>query len=246
MYSRLLNSFLSIIFAISAITAYQYLTHTNTSSQVLPLNTATMSKSASAAFLSAVKARRSIYPLTKDLGSVTPARVQEIVNELTLHTPSSFNSQSNRVVVLFGDEHEKLWTITSEILKGIVPEDSWQPTADKMNMFKGAAGTVLFFDEQDTVQEFQNKYQPYADKFPTWATQSNAIQQHLTWTALELEGLGANLQHYTPLIDQRVASEWKLPASWKLNAQLVFGGVGAPAGEKSFKPIEERVKVFGA
>lgn len=205
-----------------------------------------MSKAATDAFLSAIKARRTIYPLTKNLGDVTPARIQHIVNETTLHTPSSFNGQSNRVLVLFGAEHEKLWTLTSDILKDIVPADSWKATADKMNMFKGAAGTVLFFDDQDTVQEFQNKFQPYADKFPGWASQSNGMQQHLTWTALELEGLGANLQHYSPLIDQRVASEWKLPASWKLNAQLVFGGVGAPAGEKSFKPLEERVKVFGA
>lgn len=205
-----------------------------------------MSKAAADAFLSAIKARRSVYPLTKELGSVTPARIQHIISETTLHTPSSFNSQSNRVLVLFGAEHEKLWTITSDILKDIVPADSWQPTADKMNLFKGAAGTVLFFDDQDTVQEFANKFQAYADKFPVWASQSNAMQQHLTWTALELEGLGANLQHYNPLIDQRVAAEWKIPASWKLNAQLVFGGVGAPAGEKAFKPVEERVKVSGA
>lgn len=205
-----------------------------------------MSKVTADSLLSIVKSRRSIYPLTKTLGDATPARIQHIVNELTLHTPSSFNSQSNRVLVLFGDEHEKLWDIATNALKAIVPEDSWKATGDKMNMFKGAAGTVLFFDDQDTVQEYQNKFQIYADKFPTWATQSNAMQQYLTWTALELEGLGANLQHYNPLIDQQVTAEWKLPASWKLSAQLVFGGIGAPAGEKSFKPVEERVKVFGA
>ena len=208
--------------------------------------TATMSKVSADTLLSAIKARRSIYPLTKDLGSLTPSRIQQLLSELTLHTPSSFNSQSNRIVVLFGAEHEKLWDITSETLQAIVPADSWQGTADKMNMFKGAAGTVLFFDDQDTIHEYQNKFQAYAEKFDGWATQSNAIQQYLSWTALELEGLGANLQHYNPLIDQRVASEWKLPASWKLNAQLIFGGVGAPAGEKSFKPVDERMKVFGA
>ncbi|KAH8174295.1 nitroreductase family protein [Sarocladium implicatum] len=205
-----------------------------------------MSKVAADTLLSAVKARRSHYVLTKDLGSVTPSRIQHLVSELTLHTPSSFNSQSNRIVVLFGADHEKLWDITSDTLKSIVPEESWEPTGNKMNMFKGAAGTVLFFDDQDTIHEYQNKFQTYAEKFDGWATQSNAIQQYLTWNALELEGLGANLQHYNPLIDQRVASQWKLPASWKLNAQLVFGGIGAPAQEKTFKPVEERLKVFGA
>lgn len=89
-------------------------------------------------------ARRSYYPLSKDL-TITPARVQEIVKELLNQVPSSFNSQSNRVVVLFGADHEKLWDITTEILKAIVPADQFESTANKMAMFKGAAGTVRFF-----------------------------------------------------------------------------------------------------
>ncbi|CAG9942174.1 unnamed protein product [Clonostachys rosea f. rosea IK726] len=59
-------------------------------------------------------------------------------------------------------------------------------------------------------------------------------------------GLGANLQHYNPIIDDKVAAQWSLPATWKLNAQLVFGGKAGEAGPKEFKPLEERVKVFGA
>lgn len=90
------------------------------------------------------KQRRSFYPLSKDLGAATPARVQEIVKELLDQVPSSFNSQSNRAVVLFGAEHEKLWDITTEILKAIVPEAQWEGTAGKMGMFKAAAGTVRF------------------------------------------------------------------------------------------------------
>lgn len=66
------------------------------------------------------------------------------------------------------------------------------------------------------------------------------------WTALEAEGLGANLQHYSPLIDAKVAETWKIPPTWKLNAQLVFGGRGAEPGPKEFKPIADIYKVFGA
>lgn len=90
-----------------------------------------------------IKNRRSHYPLSKDL-PISKERVQEIVNEAMLHVPSSFNSQSNRAVVLFGDAHEKLWDLTTGVLKGIVPEDSWKATGDKMGMFKGAAGTVRY------------------------------------------------------------------------------------------------------
>ena len=72
------------------------------------------------------------------------------------------------------------------------------------------------------------------------------ILQFVVWTALENEGLGATLQHYNPLITQQVLSTWGLPESWTLIAQLPFGKPTAPAGEKTFAPIEgERLKVFG-
>ncbi|KAH6648923.1 Nitroreductase-like protein [Truncatella angustata] len=192
-----------------------------------------------------IKNRRSHYPLSKDL-TISKERIVDIVKQATLHVPSSFNAQSTRVVVLFGDDHERLWDITAEVLKGIVPEANWKPTGDKLNMFKASAGSILFFEESETVKKQQSDYPAYADKFPGWAAQSDGMLQHTLWVALEAEGLGANLQHYSPVIDQKVAAQWDVPSSWKLNAQLVFGGKTAPAGEKSFIPVEERVKVFGA
>ncbi|KAK6219216.1 hypothetical protein LQW54_002465 [Pestalotiopsis sp. IQ-011] len=193
-----------------------------------------------------IKNRRSNYVLSKNL-TVSKERVAEIVKEATLHVPSSFNAQPVRVVVLFGAEHEKLWDIAGEVLKAIVPEEDWKPTGDKIAMFKGAAGTILFFEDSETVKKQQSAFPIYADKFPLWATQADAMLQHALWVALEAEGLGANLQHYNPLIDQKVAAQWDVPADWKLNAQLVFGGKeGDKPGEKSFIPVDERVKVFGA
>lgn len=87
------------------------------------------------------KQRRTYYPLSKEL-AIAPARIEAIVKDLLQEVPSSFNSQSNRVVVLFGADHEKLWDITAEILKPIVPAEQWESTSGKMNMFKGAAGSV--------------------------------------------------------------------------------------------------------
>lgn len=195
--------------------------------------------------LQLAKNRRTHYALNKSL-TISKERIQEIVRETTLHTPSSFNSQSNRVVVLFGDEHDKFWDITIETLKAIVPEASWAATAGRLGGFKGAAGTVLFFTDNTVVENFATKFAIYADRFPIWAHQTNAIQQHLLWTALSAEGLGANLQHYNPLVDEKVAETWKLPSTWQLNAQLVFGGKDADAGDKAFDSLDERVKVFGA
>ena len=97
----------------------------------------------SAAYLDAIKVRRTVYALNKDL-PVEAQRVQDIAAEALQHVPSSFNSQSNRLVVLLGAEHDRLWDITTETLRAIVPADKWEPTGKKMAMFKAAAGTVRF------------------------------------------------------------------------------------------------------
>jgi predicted oxidoreductase (fatty acid repression mutant protein) len=68
----------------------------------------------------------------------------------------------------------------------------------------------------------------------------------LVWTALEKEGFGANLQHYNPLIDEKIASTWNVPQNWSLKAQLVFGKPAADTYPKTFKPLEERVFIHGA
>ncbi|KAJ3457511.1 hypothetical protein MRS44_014652 [Fusarium solani] len=177
--------------------------------------------------LQLAKNRRTYYALSKDL-PVTAQRIQEIVKETTLQTPSAFNSQTNRLVVLFGAEHDKLWDITSDSLKAIVPPEAWETTANRIAGFKGAAGTVLFFTDITVQESFQAKFAIYADRFPL----GSADQRHPA--------------HYNPLIDEKVTETWKLPATWQLNAQLVFGAKAGEAGEKEYAPVEERVKVFGA
>ncbi|KAG6011900.1 hypothetical protein E4U41_005419, partial [Claviceps citrina] len=91
--------------------------------------------------LQMAKSRRTIYALDKNLGPVTGSRIRELVNETTLHTPSSFNSQTTRVVVLLGAEHDKLWDLTASALRAVVPDDKWKPTEDRLAGFRRAAGT---------------------------------------------------------------------------------------------------------
>ena len=92
----------------------------------------------------------------------------------------------------------------------------------------------------------QDKFSHYANKFPVWAAQSDGMAQHITWTALEAEGLGANLQHYNPLIDASVQKTWDIPEDWELSAQLVFGTPAESPGEKQFIELSKRLKVYGA
>jgi uncharacterized protein len=105
---------------------------------------------------------------------------------------------------------------------------------------------VLFYTDKPTVKGMQDKFALYADRFPVWATESTAMHQLAVWTALELEGFGANLQHYNPLIDEKVAETWGISKDWQLASTLVFGTPVGEPGEKAFLPLEERVKVFGA
>lgn len=72
------------------------------------------------------------------------------------------------------------------------------------------------------------------------------MHQFAVWTALKEEGLGANLQHYNPLIDAKIAAEWNIPEDWDLGGQLVFGTPMGEPNQKTFKPMEERFKSFGA
>ena len=189
--------------------------------------------------------RRSIYALSNQL-PVSNDEIVKLVEHAVLHTPSAFNSQSTRIVVLFGEDHEKLWDITEETLKVIVGDDEkFQGTKDKIAGFRAGAGTVLFFEDKGVVRNMQEAASLYADKFPIWAHQTSAMHQYVIWTALASLDIGANLQHYNPVIDQRVADAWDIADDWELNAQMVFGAIEQPAGDKAFQPLDKRMKVFG-
>ncbi|MBY3620463.1 nitroreductase family protein [Acinetobacter sp. CUI P1] len=194
-------------------------------------------------FLDAVKERRSIYAISKE-STVTDAQIIEIVEQAVLHSPTSFNSQSSRAVVLLGEQHDKLWDITTETLRKIVPAEQFEGTAQKLASFKAGYGSVLFFEDQAVVKNLQENFALYAENFPVWSNQSSGILQFVVWTALSEAGLGASLQHYNPLIDDEVKEAWGIPQDWKLIAQLPFGKTVTPAGEKQFQPVEDRVKVF--
>ncbi|KAI9375208.1 Nitroreductase-like protein [Aspergillus egyptiacus] len=150
------------------------------------------------------KPRRKIYQLGKN-GPVPDSKIEELVNAAILNVSSSFNTQSTRLLVL---------------LHCAVPEQVWQKqTLPKLQWFK--AGT-LFCEDPAHIKPFSEKFSLYKEHFQPWADRSNAMHQYLPWTGLESRSLGANLQHYNPLIDAPVANRWNIPREWRLVAQLVF------------------------
>ncbi len=191
----------------------------------------------------AFKNRRSQYQLT-NTSPVSDDEICEIVRFCTQHTPTAYNSQNTRVCVLLGDNHARLWDIVLEALKKEVPPEAFGRTQKKIDGFKAAYGSLLFFEDMAVVEALQEKFPLYRDSFPTWSTQGCGMLQYALWVALEAEGLGASLQHYNPLIDDAVLAEWQLSKDWKLVAQMPFGMPAAAPGEKTFMDIDQRVKVF--
>ena len=196
--------------------------------------------------LTALSTRHSQYALT-NTSKLSDQETVDLVKQTTALVPSAFNSQSQRVVVLFGDDHAKLWNvIVKEALRKVaVSEEAFANTEQKIGAFAAAHGTVLLFDDTEITQGLVKQFPLYAANFPLWAQQSVGMLQLSIWTALSEAGLGASLQHYNPLIDDEVHSTFSLPSSWQLLAEMPFGDVVAPAEPKDGADVNERVKVFG-
>jgi len=197
-----------------------------------------------ASFREAVEKRRSVYELSGK-ATLTDDQITDLLRFAVKHTPSAFNSQSTRLVLLTGDAHALLWEIVKQTLRERIPADAFIRTEQKIDVsFASGHGTILFFEDTNVVSEQQKLYPTYAENFPIWSEHTNAMHQFVVWTMLEDAGMGVSLQHYNPLIDEQVKTVWNLPPEWKLTAEMPFGiPVGRPA-PKEFAPIDGRVRVF--
>jgi len=193
-------------------------------------------------FTDVLKARRTHYALNKEI-QVSDEAIQLLLEDAVLHTPSAFNSQSARVVLLLNGKHDTLWSITREALRKIVPAESFKPTDDKINGFAAAYGTVLFFEDTAVVKGLQEAFPLYQHNFPIWSTESSGMLQYVVWSGLTTLGVGASLQHYNELIEENVKETFELPENWKLVAQMPFGNPSAPLREKEFLPLDGRLLV---
>ena len=186
--------------------------------------------------------RRTNYTLGKDVTlpqEEITARIEAVVREV----PSAFNMQSGRIIIAYGSAHDKIWQITKDTLRAGVPAEAFANTEKKIDSFAAAYGTILYYDDTDVVKKLQEQFPLYAANFPTWAQQANGMMQYALWTLFANMGLAANLQHYNPLIDEALASEFDVPASWQLIAQMPFGQPLSQPGPIEKLPIDERVKI---
>ncbi|KRO27022.1 nitroreductase family protein [Lactiplantibacillus fabifermentans] len=195
-------------------------------------------------FINLQSKRRTIYALGKDL-TQSNADIVALIEAAIKNAPSAFNNQTVRAVILFNQFHDQLWDMTADRLKSEVPtEAAYQKTVEKLNGFKAAYGTVLYFTDTDVVKQNEADFPLYAANFADWAEQAQGNAQFSVWTALAEDQIGANLQHYNPLIDAKVADAYQIPANWTLRAEMPFGSIEAGAGDKDFMADADRFKIF--
>ena len=190
----------------------------------------------------AMKNRRSRYALSAK-SPISDKELEQLLRDAVQYTPSSFNSQSSRAVLLLGDNHSSLWNIVMDTLRAIVEPERFAETEAKINSFAAGYGTVLYFEDISIVEGFQKAIPNYSENFPVWSNQSAGMLQYAVWTALSAKGLGASLQHYNPIIDDAVKLKFDIPKEWKLIAQMPFGTSLSEPAPLQYNNLAERVIV---
>ncbi len=194
-------------------------------------------------FKTALMKRRSYYDIS-DKSSISDEEIKQIIDFATKTSPSAFNSQSGRTVLLLGGQHRKLWEIVRETLRKMVPADKFKPTGEKISGFAAGYGTILFYEDQETIEKLQRDFPLYKDAFPGFSCNSSGMLQLVVWVMLRDAGMGASLQHYGNLIEAEVAKTWNLSPKWRLIAQMPFGVPKSEPDPKEKLPFDQRVKVF--
>ncbi|MDR1547976.1 MAG: nitroreductase family protein [Hungatella sp.] len=185
--------------------------------------------------IESLEKRRSYYNINKEL-PVDTAEVIERIEKLTELVPDAFNMKSSRIVVALGERQDLLWDSIYDVFEGKVPRE-------KIDSFKAGAGTILYFYDQEVVKGLQGQFPLYADNFPAWAMQSSAMLQISIWSGLRELGVGASLQHYNPVIDQKIHEMFGVPESYLLIAQMPFGGIIKEPDSKEKEDISKRVRI---
>src|SRR5690554_1970723 len=97
------------------------------------------------------KKRRTQYALGSQL-PIDRQEVENLIKQVIREAPSAFNSQSSRALILFGQEHQKLWNeVVKEILRPLTPAEQFVNTEQKMASFAAGAGTILFFEDRNVI-----------------------------------------------------------------------------------------------
>ena len=189
-----------------------------------------------------IKKRRSYRKLTKS-DKIDSEVIEEIL-KTALYVPSAFNMQSYRIILLEGQSNQDLWDIVEEKLIEKMGEEKYitRKQPEKIKGFRGGNGTILFFEDDKVVEKKGNIAKSYKALFPNWSEQGSGIIQYAVWLMLTDKGLDASLQHYNPMIDERVKKRFKTEDGWRLISQMPYGIGEEKIEAREFEPFEKIVR----
>ena len=178
-------------------------------------------------FLEIANKRRTQYMI----GGEANHSIEEIAAELArvvTASPSAFNSQTTRLVIVSEAANQKVWEIIDGTQKEILDEGMYNYFKGVFETAKNAVGTVLFFE--------------------LYKEQNAAMAEYAALLRLAELGYGANLQHFNigfqQGFDRSIKEALDLPDHWELNAQMPFGPVIEPAQDLEKLNHEEQVRII--
>lgn len=184
--------------------------------------------------------RRSIYALKKE-SPISDQAIEDILKHALKYTPTAHNTQLTRLVLLQRGAHDEFWDFVMEAIREAAGPVDLTDSERKIDTFRDGYSTVLFYNDTLETRKMIEEMPLYADQFEKWAGHANAMLQFSVWNMLEEAGFGASLQHYNPIVDERVRQRWNISPDWELMAQMPFGTPYAePETVKTFLPMEKR------
>ncbi|KAJ3076440.1 hypothetical protein HDU98_003304 [Podochytrium sp. JEL0797] len=174
-------------------------------------------------------------------------RLEKLVQTALNQAPSAFDSQSSCAVLLLKEEHVKLWETAKANVTKTQKGEHLEGSLTKFSGYQSGYGTVLIYEDSTSIESLQSKLPPLKDLLSEWQNHGSGILQFVVWSLLAEAGLGASLQHQQKFVEEHVAVTYGVPETWKLVAQIPFGGIpeGSALPKKVPVPIETRFRSFG-
>lgn len=195
-------------------------------------------------FTDLIAKRRSTYVIGKNT-DLSHEEIVTRIRETAKDVPTANNSQTTRLVVVFGEENIKLWDYIMEVQKEVMPAPMWEMMSGIMAAAKNGIGTVLFFEDTVAVEKGIGAN----ERAEVYKQHNDANSQYAIWLALTDLGLGANLQHmnigFKQGFDKGIKEMLHLPDSFEMVAQMPFGSIELAPQPKEYIDTEEQVRVIG-
>lgn len=149
--------------------------------------------------------------------------VEEMIREEIKKKKYYLNQKSQREVIMFGKEREKIWKIVKEKIRKIVKEEDLKKKEEKIEGFDEGEGKVLLYEEKRVVKGIKENLKIYEDNLKVWQEKQGGMEKNEVWEEIENEGIGERIKNYNKMIEEEVEKKWDVKRNWKIREKMKFG-----------------------